>query len=53
MTIIIRCVQPNGDIKKRFLSFIPIEEHALSYLEKTILNFLSRLGVEIKQYSGQ
>jgi len=50
LTIIIIYVLPNGDIKKIFLGFMPIEEHIF---RENNFNFLSRLGAEIKQCKGQ
>lgn len=53
LTLILRFVQKNGDIKERFYGFIPIESHSAEYMEKIILERLRELSIDIKKCRGQ
>ncbi|CAH0405833.1 unnamed protein product [Chilo suppressalis] len=53
LTVVLRYVASNGDVSERFLGFVPIESHKGEDLANTILNFLNRHGVDIKNLRGQ
>ena len=48
LTFVIRYVSSCGNIKERFVGFIPIDKHNSSYLEQEVLETLTKLGVDIK-----
>ena len=43
----------DGEVVERFLTFIPITSHTGEALAATVLNFLNKCGIEIKNLRGQ
>ena len=48
LKLIIRYVLPNGNIRERFLGFIPIAELTASYLEEQVLCIFKKLAIDKK-----
>lgn len=48
LSFVIRYISSCGNIKERFVEFIPIDKHASSYLEQEVFQTLIKLGVHIK-----
>jgi len=53
LTLILRFVDHNGDIKERFFGFLNIAHHDSEYLERIILENLKDLSLDIKNCRGQ
>lgn len=53
LVLIIRYLNENGEIKERFLGFLPIEAHNAEHLEHVILNTFKEFSVDITKCRGQ
>lgn len=53
LTVILRYVNNKGEIVERFICFTPIKCHKSEHLERTVLQKIEDLGLEIKNCRGQ
>lgn len=54
LTVVLRYVGVlDGDVKERFLTFIQIISHTGEALSKTVVNFLNKCDIDIKNLRGQ
>lgn len=54
MTVVLRYVRvSDGEVVERFLTFISIFSHTGEKLAETILTYLNKCGIEIKDLRGQ
>lgn len=53
LVLIIRYLDENGEIKERFLGFLPIEAHNAEHLENVILNTFKDFSLDITKCRGQ
>jgi hypothetical protein len=54
LTVVVRYVRMlDGEVMERFLTFIPIESHTGEALATTVLKFLNKCDIDIKNLRGQ
>ncbi|XP_033212222.1 zinc finger MYM-type protein 1-like [Belonocnema kinseyi] len=53
LTIVLRYVSSNGEVAKRFLTFIPIVSHKGEEIAAKIKNFFKQYNIDIKNARGQ
>ena len=54
LTVVVRSVRMlDGEVVERFLTFIPIESHTGEALATTVLKFLNKCDIDIKNLRGQ